>query len=404
MNIYSPEDVGMSSQRLALIDPLMENYIHNNQLPGILTLLQRQGKVVHLGKFGMMDIEAKKPMREDALFRIYSMTKPIVSIALMMLFEEGLLSLKDPLTRYVPEFSKTKVHMGTGSLGPDLVEQNPAITIHHLLTHTAGLSYGWFFDTPVEDLYRQIIPNIFHREQTLDEVVREIAKLPLVFQPGTQWRYSFATDILGYVVQVIADMPLAEYLQERIFEPLEMVDTSFHVPENKLERLAQIYVSEELYNPRISKPSDVGLIGDVTIPTNGPSGGAGLISTLSDYLNFCNCLLDNGQYQGGRLIGRKTLEWMTSNHIPEKMMPLNIGPFPLDSGFGLGFRVTRSLGEARSLKSAGEYGWAGAAQTLFWIDPSEEFIGLFMTQHMPVEPYPVTERFQNLAYQAIEIR
>lgn len=401
MEIYSPEEVGMSSERLARISPIMQKFVKDNQMPGIMTLVQRKGKVVHWGKYGMMDIEVGKPMQEDALFRIYSMTKPIVSVALMMLYEEGLLSLNDPVSKFIPAFSKTKVYAGSTALGPRLVDQDPVITLYHLITHTAGLSYGWFFDSPVEDLYREAIPNIFLRNQTLEEVVDRIAELPLLFQPGTQWRYSFATDVLGQVVQVIADKPLAEFLEERIFKPLDMIDTAFHVPAEKLDRLAQIYGSEKLYDPIAIKPNEVGLIGDVTIPTKCPSSGAGLVSTVRDYLLFCNCLINNGQQEGERLLGRKTLEWMTSDHIPAQLKPLQIGPWTLDHDFGLGFRVMTSLGEARQLTSIGEYGWAGAAQTYFWVDPAEEFIGLFMTQHMPMEPYPAQERFTNLAYQAI---
>ena len=401
MKTYLPEDAGMSSERLSRIPTVMEKFVENNQLPGIMTLIQRKGKVVQFGKYGMMDIEAGKPMQEDALFRIFSMTKPIISVALMSLYEEGLFSLNDPVSKFIPAFSKTKVFAKSGPLGPMFVEQNPVINLHHLLTHTAGLSYGWYFDTPVEDIYRGVVPNIFSRDQTLQEVVEKIAELPLVFQPGTQWRYSYATDILGYVVQIIADMPLADFLEERIFKPLNMKDTSFHVPPEKAERLAQIYSSETLYNPVVPKTEEVPLLGNVMLPTQCPSGGGGLISTLHDYLNFCNCLLNNGRYEGGQLIGRKTLDWMASDHIPAQLKPLNLGAFELDFGFGLGFRVATSLGEARSLTSTGEYGWAGAAQTYFWIDPAEELIGLMMTQHLPIEPYPVQERFKILAYQAI---
>lgn len=401
METYLPEDVGMSSERLARISPIMEQFVKGNQMPGIMTLVQRKGKVVHLGKYGMMDIEAGKPMQEDALFRIYSMTKPIVSVALMMLYEEGRFSLNDPVSKFIPAFSKTKVYAGATPLGPKLVDQESVITLYHMLTHTAGLSYGWFFDSPVEDLYREILPNIFLRNQTLEEVVDRITELPLVFQPGTQWRYSYATDVLGHVVQVVADMPLADFLEERIFRPLDMTDTAFHVPAEKLDRLAQVYTSEGLYNPMIPKPDEVALIGDVTVPTKCPSSGAGLVSTLRDYLNFSNCLINNGQYEGERLLGRKTLEWMTSNHIPRQLRPLKLGTWELDFGIGFGFRVVTSLGEAKSLTSLGEYGWAGAAQTYFWIDPVEEFIGLFMTQYLPAEEYPVQERFKNLAYQAI---
>lgn len=401
METYVPEDVGMSSERLDRISPVMERFVKDNQMPGILTLVQRKGKAVHLGTYGMMDIEARRPMQEDALFRIYSMTKPIVSVALMMLYEEGRLSLNDPVSKFIPAFAKTKVYAGTTALGPTLVDQDPVMTLYHLLTHTAGLSYGWFFDTPVEDRYREIIPDIFHRDQTLADVVDRIAALPLVFQPGTQWRYSYATDVLGHVVQVVADMPLAEFLEARIFKPLAMTDTAFEVPAEKRDRLAPLYVSEGLYNPKIAKPDEVLLVGDVTVPTQCPSGGGGLVSTLRDYFHFCNCLINNGVYGGERLLGRKTLEWMTADHIPGHLKPIKIGADTLDFGFGLGFRVVTSLGEAKSLTSVGEYGWAGAAQTYFWIDPSEALIGLMMTQYMPIEPYPVQERFKTLAYQAI---
>lgn len=401
METHLPEDAGMSSEQLARISPVMEQFVKDNQMPGILTLVQRKGKVVHLGKFGMMDIEAGKRMQEDALFRIYSMTKPIVSVALMMLYEEGRFSLNDPVSKFIPAFSKTKVYAGLTPLGSKLVDQDPEITLHHLLTHTAGLTYGWFFDSPVEDLYREILPNIFLRTQTLEEVVDRIAELPLVFQPGTQWRYSYATDVLGLVVQVVANMPLANFLEEKIFKPLDMTDTAFHVPAEKLDRLAQVYTSEGIYNPMIPKPDEVALIGDVTVPTKCPSSGGGLVSTLRDYLNLCNCLINNGLHEGKRFLGRKTLEWMTSDHIQGQLKPLKLGAWELDFGFGLGFRVVTSLGEAKSLTSIGEYGWAGAAQTYFWIDPAEEIIGLMMTQYMPFEPYPVQERFKNLAYQAI---
>jgi CubicO group peptidase (beta-lactamase class C family) len=401
MKIHSPKDVGMSTKRLARISTVMEQFVENNRLPGILTLVQRKGQVVHLGQYGMMDIKAGKPMQEDGLFRIYSMTKPIVSVALMMLFEEGRLSLKDLVAKYVPAFGKTKVYAGSTPLGLRLADQSPAMTLHHLLTHTAGLSYGWFFDSPVEDLYRQLGPTIFQREQTLEEVVNRIAELPLLSQPGTQWRYSYATDVVGYVVQVVADMPLAEFLKERIFKPLDMKDTAFQVSPKNLDRLAQIYGSEKLYDPIAFEADEVALLHDVTVPTQCPSGGGGLISTLGDYLNFCNCLINNGQYAGKRLLSRKTVAWMSTNHIPDSLRPMKMGPNEMDVGFGLGFRVVTALGEARSLTSVGEYGWSGAANTYFWIDPAEEFIGLMMTQHMPTEPYPVQERFKNLAYQAI---
>jgi len=401
LNTSTPESAGMSSARLERISPVMENFVKDNRLPGVLTLLQRRGRVVHLGKFGLMNIETGQPVQEDNIFRIYSMTKPIVSVAAMMLYEEGRFSLNDPVSKFIPAFAKTKVYDGSGTLGLKLVDQQSAITLHHLMTHTAGLSYGFFFDSPIEELYRQAYPDLFRRNQSLQEVIEHLAELPLMFQPGTQWRYSFATDVLGYVVQITADMPLANFLEERIFKPLGMTDTAFQVHPEKVSRLAQIYGSKALYDPYPLPPEEVMLIHDVSTPTQCPSGGGGLTSTLSDYLKFCNCLLNNGTFEGGQLISRKTLAWMTANHIPDALMPLSIGLDVLDGGFGLGFHVTTDLGRTHSLTSVGEYGWSGAANTHFWIDPAEDFIGLMMTQHMPMDVYRVPEYFRNLAYQAI---
>jgi CubicO group peptidase (beta-lactamase class C family) len=401
MQTVRAEDAGMSSQRLQRIGPMMDDFVKDNRLPGIMTLVQRRGKIVHFGTSGLMNIEASEPIQADNIFRIYSMTKPIVSVAAMMLLEEGRFRLNDPVAKFIPAFASTKVYAGSSALGLQLVDQQPLMTVHHLLTHTSGLSYGWFFDSPIEDLYRKAIPELFLRDRPLQEVIERIAQIPLLFQPGTKWRYSYATDVLGYVVQILADMPLADFLEQRVLTPLGMVDTAFHVPAAKASHVAQIYASKALYDPYPIPSENVPLVGDVSAPTQCPSSGGGLTSTLSDYLKFCNCLLHNGTSAGQQLISRKTLAWMTANHIPDRLMPLSIGPNELDHGFGLGFRVTTDLGKARALTSVGEYGWAGAAQTYFWIDPSEDFIGLMMTQHMPLEQYPVQQIFRNLAYQAI---
>ena len=401
MQTVRAEDAGMSSHRLQRIGPAMDDFVKDQRMPGVMTLLQRHGKIVHFGTSGVMNIEANEPIQENNIFRIYSMTKPIVSVAAMMLLEEGRFRLNDPVSKFVPAFAKTKVAAGSGALGLQLVDQQPLMTLHHLLTHTSGLSYGWFFDSPIEDLYRQAIPELFLRERPLHEVIERIAAIPLLFQPGTKWRYSYATDVLGYVVQVVADMPLADFLEQRVFKPLGMIDTGFQVSADKASRLAQIYASKALYEPYAIPAANVPLIGDVLQATQCPSSGGGLTSTLSDYLRFCNCLLNKGTYEGTQLISRKTLAWMTANHIPDALLPLMIGANELDHGFGLGFRVATDLGKAKALTSVGEFGWAGAAQTYFWIDPAEDFIGLMMTQHMPLEQYPVQAAFRNLAYQAI---
>src|SRR5579859_1681605 len=397
MHTTRAEDAGMSSQRLQRLGPAIDACVKDNRLPGIMTLLQRHGKIVHFGTSGMVNIEASQPIQEDNIFRIYSMTKPIVSVAAMILVEEGRFRLNEPVANFIPAFAKTKVYAGSGALGLQLVDQQPVMTVHHLLTHTSGLSYGWFTDSPVEDLYRQAIPELFLRERPLKDVIERIAAIPLLFQPGTKWRYSYATDVLGYLVEVVAQMPLADFLDQRILKPLGMLDTSFQVAADKVPRLAQIYASKTLYDPYPIPADSVPLIGDVTLPTRCPSSGGGLTSTLADYLKFCNCLLDKGT----PLVSRKTLAWMTANHIPNALLPLVIGANELDHGFGLGFRVATDLGKARALTSVGEFGWAGAAQTYFWVDPAEDFIGLMMTQHMPLEQYPVQQIFRNLAYQAI---
>ena len=380
MKIHPPEEVGMSTKRLARMDVCMEALVKDNQIPGIMTLAQHKGKVVHLGKYGLMDIEAGKPMQEDTLFRIYSMTKPIVSVAVMMLFEEGRLMLNDTVSRYIPAFAKIKVETDSG-----LVEQDPAMTLYHLMNHTSGLGYH--------------TEPFVQRSPSLADAIDHIAQHPLIFQPGTRFSYSSATDVLGYIIQLVADMPLADFLEERIFKPLGMVDTSFHVPIEKRDRLAQIYEFETPGELRIHQ--DTGLIGDVTQPTNCPSGGAGLVSTLGDYLNFCTCLIHEGRYENGRLLSRKTLAWMTANHRPDYLHPVTFNPHLHVFGFGLGFWVDTTLDRTRLVTSPGQYGWGGAANTWFWIDPAEEFIGILMIQMMSEHGNRLTELYRNLYYQAI---
>lgn len=399
MSPVSPESVGMSSERLARIDTVMENFVKNNQMPGISTLVYRRGQLVHQGQYGLMNIEANKPMHDDVIFRLYSMTKPITSIALMMLYEHGLFSLSDPISDYIPAFKDVKVYERADVAGARLVPPNQPITIHHLLTHTAGLSYGFFFDHPVEDLYRQENINWFKRDGLLETSINELARLPLLFHPGTHWRYSHATDVLGYLVEILSDMPLDNFFHDNIFKPLGMIDTDFFVPAEKTHRLAELYQSEALYNPIRVPLEHTYRIGDITQPTTAAIGGSGLVSTITDYAVFCTALLNETAYDGGRLLSPKTFRWMTTNHVAH-LMPLHLGN-ERDFGFGLGFSVTTDLGFMRTLGSVGMFGWSGAAQTDFWIDPSEELFGLFMTQYLPMLPYPAQKRFQILVYQAI---
>jgi CubicO group peptidase (beta-lactamase class C family) len=303
------------------------------------------------------------------------MTKPIIAVAVMMLLEEGAISLLDPVSRYIPSFARIKVNTDAG-----LVEQNPKMDLFHLMTHTSGLGY---YTAPFGQ-----------RTQTLAEAIDQIAQYPLKYQPGTDWVYSSASDVLGYVIQVAADVPLADFLEERIFKPLGMKDTGFYVPEDKRSRLAQIYKFEAPGERRIAA------VGNVTVPTRCPSGGGGLVSTLADYLAFCNCLLNSGYYEGGILLSRKSIELMTTNHLPASFFPLHIGAHV--QGYGFGLRVYSSLFESRLLASTGSYAWGGAAKTIFFIDPAEDFVAIFLTQVGSDIGWRFNQEiFQNLAYQTI---
>ena len=401
MNIgkTSPESVGMSSNRLSNIQTKLQEYVDDGKAPGFITLIARKGQVIHYETCGYRDLESQLPMEKDTIFRIYSMTKPIASVALMMLYEQGKFQLNDPVSKYIPEFAKTKVFNKMGYEGLELVEQDPPMTVHNLLTHTSGLTYGSLFDNPVEDMYREsqyIDPNV-----PLDETIKEIAQLPLVFQPGTRWRYSVATDVCGYLVQVLSGLPFDTYLQERIFAPLGMVDTSFHVTDEKLNRFATLYA----HNPEdgsLQPHQDEGLLQrDFLVPTKSPFGGHGLVSTTDDYYKFTQMLFNNGEFEGTRLLGRKTLQYMTLNHIPSELFPLNIGDWELAGlGFGLGFGMIMDPALTGVINSADTFWWGGAAATNFWVDPQEELFGIFMTQIM-MNVLPLWDDFRAMTYQAL---
>jgi len=394
MNIVKPESVGFSSRRLARINVVMQRYVDEQKLAGMVTLVARRGQVVHFEKFGMADREAGTPMTLDTIFRIYSMTKPITSTAILMLFEEGLLRLTDPISRYIPAFGQVKVLDNTVGSGVRLVDLARPITVRDLLTHTAGLSYGFDEGVYIDDLYRQHLwgPLEANPDLTPAEIVGAVAKLPLVYQPGTQFRYSFATDVLGYLVQVVAGMPFDQFLQQRIFEPLGMVDTDFWVPSEKVDRFAAVYSQDELGGLKVLDTPD---INHYTHPTQCPSGGGGLVSTAGDYLRFAQMLANKGELEDVRLLGRKTVELMMTNHLAD-----GVYESP-GQGFGLGGSVLLDLGKGQTLGSVGTFGWGGAANTNFWVDPKEEMVGILMVQFMPSDTYPVTPDYRILTYQAL---
>jgi len=394
MNVITPEELGFSSQRLARINTKMQRYVDENKLAGITTLIARRGKVVHFEKFGMADIEVGLPMADNTIFRIYSMTKPITSVAVLMLFEEGCFRLNDPVVNYLPEFKEGKVLDNGGNL----VKSVRPMTIRDLLTHTAGLSYGFDKNFVLDQLYQQYVWGAIEANPTLtlSEWIGAIAGLPLAYQPGTRYLYGVATDVLGYLVQVVSGMPFADFLQERIFAPLGMVDTFFTVPPEKVARFAANYGPQEGGGLSvIDAPHNSRYIR----PTQRPSGGGGLLSTTGDYLRFAQLLLNQGELDGVRLLGRKTVELMTTNHLPDGIYVDNDPTTGL--GFGLGVSVLMDLGKGQTLGSVGNYGWGGAANTNFWIDPKEELIGILMLQFMPSGTYPVTPDFRILTYQAL---
>ena len=403
MIVQSAEDVGMSSQRLQHIDAYMNRAVAGDQLPGIIALAQRRGKLIHHSLHGMMDIAQQRPMQADALFRIYSMTKPIVSLAVMMLHDEGRLQLHDSVGKFIPCIGKMKVYSHVSDDALQLVDQDPPMTIFHLLTHMSGLTYGGVAWHPADRLFAQASAQngFFRRDMTLDQLVNHFAELPLRFQPGSDWNYGVSTDVLGYLVQVISDMPLADFLKRRIFAPLGMMDTDFHVLPEKTHRLAQMYRSDAIYDPQLIAPDEVAN-GDVRLPTLCPSGGGGLVSSTSDYLRFATMLIKGGELDGARIVSPVTIRRMTTNAVPMSRLPLRIGIERYGYGFGLGFRVMLNEGVANGYSSPGEYGWSGAANTHVVIDPNQELITLMMTQHWSEQSHPPRSIFPNLVYQAID--
>lgn len=367
----TPEEVGMSSEAMARIGPEMQALVDEGRTGGIVTLVARDGVVVHWEARGWRVVD-DDPLERDDIFRIYSMTKPVTSVAAMMLVEEGLLELDQPLSDVLPAFGDVQVY-DAGELRPP----SRAITIRDLLRHTSGLTYGVFSDTPVDRMYVERMNALsMHSGRDLAETVDIVASLPLLADPGTLWHYSMSTDVLGRVVEVVSGVSLAEFFRTRIFEPLELDDTAFHVAEEDMSRFTAVYSSVDGQLVESDSPVD----GPFTRPPSWYSGGGGLTSTPSDYLRFSQMLLDEGELDDVRLLAPETVRLMRSNQLDEELMPIQIGGFVPQDGFGLGFAVTVD-GPAE-----GTYTWGGAASTWFWIDPVEELIAFAWTQYMPAGP------------------
>ncbi len=400
----APEAVGLSRARLARIPAFFQSYLDRGKVAGIAALIARQGGIAHLSCQGRADLESGAGMSPETIFRIYSMSKPITSLGLMMLFEEGAVRLDESVSRYIPAFGAMRVWESGSNLRVGTRPPAREVRVHDLLTHTSGLTYGFMNQHPVDRLYRRA--HINDRDVTLEETCARLESIPLLFDPGTAWNYSVATDICGRLIEVLAGEGLDAFLRRRIFEPLGMDDTGFHVPEESLPRLSANYEKDPgTGGLRLSDPA--GSQSMFARPPAFLSGGGGLVSTIGDYARFCQMLLNGGAYGGAGLVSPKTLDLMTCNHLPGDRMlsEMNRAAFSENrlegTGFGLGFSILLDQAAAFSPVTPGSYSWGGAASTYFWIDPAEEMFGILMAQFMPSDAYPLRPQFQQLAYAAV---
>lgn len=393
-----PEAVGLSSERLERLSSVMQQYVDAGKAAGIVTIVLRDGKVVHHKAFGYRDLESRAPARTDTIFRIASMSKAVTSVGIMMLLEEGKLLLSDPVSKFIPSFANTTVMVPPP---PGAVEGTPVsvvpaerpITIRDLLTHTSGLGYG---TGPVEEMYKKANVQMWYfadKPEPIAQVIDRLAALPFEAQPGEKYVYGFSTDVLGVVIEKASGLSLDEFFRTRIFEPLRMTDTHFFLPPEKRDRLAVVYSLED---GRLVKAPDAGMgQGDyVDGPRQCFSGGAGLLSTASDYARFLQMLVNGGELDGVRLLSPKTVELMTTNHTGTLFNDGN-------TGFGLGFEVTEHVGRSGRPGSPGIFEWSGAYHTKFWADPTEKIVAVLMTQLRPAPGSDLHGKFRALVYQSI---
>ncbi len=421
-DLIAPEEAGICPRRLERVSGWMRAQVETERLAGLSVLVHRRNRLAYFETAGLRDVESGLPVEADTVFRIYSMTKPVTSVALMMLYEEGRFQLDDPLARFIPAFRDMQVMEGLGTRDERLVPAASLITIRHLLTHTSGLTYGFMQGNAVDALYREHGVDFSRRHEDLAEMVDRLAGLPLIAHPGQAWNYSVSTDVVGRLVEVLSGQSLETFFRERILDPLGMADTGFTVPAEAHNRFAALY-----------GPKGGGGLGDVSVnrsptemrpalsgglrlidPVEGSaflqpatlcSGGGGLVGTMHDYLRFCRMLLDGGALDGVRLLGPKTLAYMTSNHLGGDLASMGQPRFSETSyegiGFGLGFSVMLDPARAQVVGTPGEYAWGGAASTAFWIDPAEELIVILMTQLLPSSSYPLRRELRTLTYQAL---
>lgn len=388
----SPEEAGMSTERLERLNGVMKGYVDRKELAGTVTLIARDGKIVHFEAHGERHVEANKPMERDTIFYIASMTKPITSVALMMLYEQGAFQLDDPISKWLPEYADKMVAIPAPSdervAQPyKLVPADKPITVRHLLTHTAGLANTYRGIT--RPLLREASEG--ERPRTVEDSILRTADVPLNFHPGEQWEYGGATSMCGVLVEKMSGQTLDEFFRKNIFEPLGMHDTYFNIPKNKVERVAALYHPNEKDRIVLTRAPEY------REPSQYFSGGGGLASTAADYFIFHQTVLNGGEYNGVRILGRKTIDLMITNHIGD----LNVWLRGPGYGFGLGYAVLLDPGKAKEPLSPGTFGWGGAFNTYFWVDPVENMIGIFMSQIRPYTHLEVRTQFSVLAAQAI---
>ena len=408
IEVVDPAEAGLSAERLKRIPAYFEGYIQKQKLPCCAALVARGGQVAHLSFQGATEMGGKRPVDEQTIYRIYSMTKPVTSVAAMMLFEEGLLRLDHEVHRYIPEFQDVMVLDGGTADAPKLRKPDRPMMVRDLFLHTSGLTYSFLQQGVADEIYRKRkIEHIGWQGGDLKSFCEALAAAPLAFSPGDRWNYSNSTDVLGRVVEVASGMSLDEFFRKRIFGPLGMKDTFFSVPEDKIERLMACYAR----NPNtgvITQSDPGGGASSYAKPPNVLSGGGGLASTIGDYFRFCLMLASGGELNGVRILSPKTLEFMTMNHLPGGKTLKDMGDKTFSesrmdgSGFGLGWAVTTDVVATTQPGSVGTFSWGGMASTFFWIDPVEDIIAIQMTQLMPSGAYPIRPQLQQLVYAAIE--
>lgn len=390
-----PAEVGLSAEKLAEMSAHFQAYVDDGKLAGLTTLVARKGKVAHFKTYGALDTESGRTLPEDAIFRIYSMTKPVTGVALMMLYEEGKFELDDPVSKYIPEFADARVFKAEAEDGT--LETEPAardITVRDLMRHTSGLTYGVFGDTPVDKSYLK--NQLIGVDQPMAEWVPRLAEQPLLYQPGAAWVYSLSVEVQGYLIEVLSGQPFDEFLKERIFDPLGMSDTDFYVPADKLDRFVGIYELDEEKKLIAARNK---LLQDYSVNPQFKSGGGGLVSTTADYWKFAQMVANGGTMNGVTFLKPETVAMMSKNQLPEALPGIAGGKRGL--GFGLDFAVVLDPAKFGNTGEVGEFFWGGMANTVFWIDPTHDIVAILMTNILPTGVYDVRGEMRTYVNDAI---